>query len=144
MQFVDYGNPETTLDRSIGKIVFKANEWGPIGENGEYVEKYTEIPSHNCSPEEIGLKGDSSKFFPISKDSKGILDQYNKNFICIDPKDMRIYGDFNSDSARRINIQLVKCSGHQYCKSDAEITKALRGKYILLFYNQIYFNNAAY
>ena len=85
MQFIDYGNTDTTLDPSIGKIVFKAHEWGPIGENGEFFEKYTEIQSHTCTPEELGLKGDSSRFFPISKDSKDTLDQYNKNFICIDP-----------------------------------------------------------
>jgi hypothetical protein len=79
-----------------------------------------------CSQEELGLEGDKSNFFPVVKNNKLDRDTYNKKLLCIDPQDMRINGDFNSDEARMLQISLIKCHGHDYCKSEEEITAALR------------------
>ena len=53
---------------------------------------------------------------------------------------MRINGDFNSAEARLLDIKLVKCHGHSYCKSDEEITNFLKDKFLLLLYNKIRFD----
>ena len=38
-----------------------------------------------------------------------------------------------------MNFQLVKCHGHDYCKSDEEIRAHLRNKFVLMLQNQIRF-----
>ena len=55
--------------------------------------------------------------------------------MCIDKKDMYIYGDFNSLQARLVQMQLVKCTGHDYCLSDEEISRFLRNKWLLFLFN---------
>ena len=60
--------------------------------------------------------------------------------LCLDEEDLTLNGDFNSATALMMNIQLIKCTGREDCKSDAEILKFFRGRYIMLMYNQIRFN----
>ena len=57
--------------------------------------------------------------------------------ICLDEDALLLYGDFNALEARQLNIQLVKCIGgvEGGCKSDAEIMKFFRNKWIVMFYN---------
>ena len=65
---------------------------------------------------------------------------HQKKFQCFENKsDIRINGDYNSDKASQINVQLVRCDKNNtkgvVCKSDEEITTWLRGKYFLFMYN---------
>ena len=57
---------------------------------------------------------------------------------------MYIYGDFDSSQARLIQMQLVKCTGHSYCKPQSEITEFLRNKWMLFFYNEKVFDQDFY
>ena len=59
---------------------------------------------------------------------------------CIDKEEMRINGDFNSAAARVLDLRLVRCRGHKYCKSDEEITAFLKDKFLLVLYNKIRFD----
>ena len=54
---------------------------------------------------------------------------------------MRLYGDYNSLSARTMRIQLMKCKGEVYCKSEEEINNFVRDKYLLMLNNQIRFDS---
>ena len=69
---------------------------------------------------------------------------YHKKFLCINKEDMRIYGDFDSNAARLMQIQLVKCTGHSYCKSPSEITNFLKEKWMLFLYNEKNFDQSYY
>ena len=64
-----------------------------------------------CSREELGLDGSTnSTFLPIHPGSYGNIDLYRKKFLCVDPEDMYIFGNFESYKARLMNVQLIKCN----------------------------------
>lgn len=46
---------------------------------------------------------------------------YKKKFKCWKPEDLVIYGDYNSAAGNMLTISFKMCSGHDYCKSEAEI-----------------------
>ena len=64
--------------------------------------------------------------------------------MCINKEDMRINGDWDSNSARLIDLKLAKCHGHSYCKTDEEITDFMKDKFLLLLYNKIRFDGNLY
>mmetsp|Transcript_47807 Transcript_47807/g.63164 ORF Transcript_47807/g.63164 Transcript_47807/m.63164 type:complete len:99 (+) Transcript_47807:496-792(+) len=66
--------------------------------------------------------------------------------ICVDPDDLRIYGDFNTEKARQFNIQLKKCEGGtaNNCKPDNEIIDYFRNKFLLVLTNQARFVSNGY
>ena len=55
---------EDILDPSYGKITFMKYEWGER-ESGDYFSEYTEIPSHTCTKEELGIEGPNTLLMPI-------------------------------------------------------------------------------
>ena len=57
---------------------------------------------------------------------------------------MHIHGDYSSYKARLINLQFVRCEGHDYCRSPEEIALWLQDKFILLLFNQIRFDSFQY
>jgi len=129
-------------DPSIVEVVFNAYQWGgEATDGGEYFAGRSNIPTHTCTREELGLDGNNSKFFPIVEESHPELDFHSKKFICVDQEDMFISGDYSSAKARLMNFQLVKCHGHDYCKSDEEIKAYLRNKFLLMVSNQIRFES---
>ena len=103
--FTAYDNEnENILDPSYGRLIFNHYSWGP-DENGNYKSVREEIPSHPCSREELGLEGQgSSRFMPVNEKTKDELNEYHKKYMCIDPKDMYIHGDYNSRHARMLNM----------------------------------------
>ena len=58
----------------------------------------------------------------------------------MDTSDLTIYGDFNSGQARQLNIQLKKCTGRPDCKSDTDIVKFFKNKFLLVMLNQVRFD----
>ena len=48
---------EPILDKSYGELIFNAYVWGK-DDQGEYFDKQDLIPSHSCTDEELGFKGD--------------------------------------------------------------------------------------
>ena len=63
------------IDKSIGELVFTAYEWGNDFDGNFFVTR-ERIPSHVCSREELGLDGDSSYFFPTTKNYIKQLETY--------------------------------------------------------------------
>ena len=41
-----------------------------------------------------------------------------------------------------MNIDLIKCKGHSYCKEQDEVDKFFKGKFLVLLYNQIRFEGS--
>ena len=48
---------------------------------------------------------------PIHKASKAALELNKDGFICFEKEQLELYGDYNSDKARTIQISLKRCSG---------------------------------
>ena len=103
---------EPVLDPSYGKLIMNSWSWGFDDE----VVSTVRVPlgTHQCTQAELGLDESrelSSKFYPSRTNARRNLEKYNKKFICIDDaKDMFISGSYNSEKARLMNIQVVRCS----------------------------------
>ena len=103
--------------------------------------------------DELGIpafEGEESEtlFYPLHDKFKASL-IYNKNKLrCMEPSDVILYGDYDSDIANLLRISIETCKNTtengNHCKSPELITEWLKDKYILLYYNQIKFNTTAY
>ena len=60
--------------------------------------------------------------------------------LCIDKEHLELYGDFSSEEARLIDLQLVRCHDQDYCKSEEEIMQWMKNKWLLLLSNRIRFD----
>ena len=54
------------IDPTYGKIKYSSSLWG-ANENGEFSFIDTELKTHACSAEELGISGEDHKFWPIYK-----------------------------------------------------------------------------
>ena len=63
------------------------------------------------------------QFFKVHPLSSAPHSLYQKKFLCLKRDDLEIYGNFNTNKARQLNVQLIKCKGGVLagCKSDEEI-----------------------
>lgn len=143
---------EDILDPSYGKIAFMKYEWGER-ESGDYFSEYTEIPSHTCTKEELGIEGANTLFMPIPENQRKLVTTYQKKLKCIDPQYSRVNGDFNQDQASLLVMRLVRCGdgtstrpfqGSEKCKSEAEITEFFRDKFLFLMFNEKIFESSRY
>lgn len=75
---VEFGVSEWKIDPSFGEVVFRANNWGFVGETGELFYNKDLISSHQCSLEELGLEGNNASFFPIHKNNRKDVKKYQK------------------------------------------------------------------
>ena len=66
-------NFQTQIDPSYGRVAFRRWKWG-VNEKGMTYFEVTDLKSHLCSPEELGLKGDDPKFWPINESSANMLE----------------------------------------------------------------------
>ena len=136
---------EWALDHRYGSLHINERSWGQ-NPDGTYFSTRTALKGHNCTRENLGLEGDPKnfQFFTPHSSAKSFVELYQKKFRCVDPDEMYIYGDFTTNEARLINVQLKKCRGHAYCKSDDEIKKYFATKYILILANQVRFSPSGF
>ena len=73
--------------------MFQLSYWEAL-ESGELVYRFTDVDSHPCSEEELGLTGDNSKFYPLHETSLTWVQMYRKKFLCADPGQIEIHGNF--------------------------------------------------
>lgn len=75
--FSAYDNErEDILDPSYGNLQFTTYEWGE-DENGEPFLKYVTIPSHSCTPAELGLEDrESARFYPLKPEKQNTVELY--------------------------------------------------------------------
>ena len=135
--------PEPLLDESIGRIAFYRGNYG-YNENKTFYH-YDELPSHYCTKEELNLeKSTETKenvFYPIASRSEQAMNVHYRRFLCLDQDDMRLHGDYSSDSASLLFVKLEKCHGHDYCKSEEELKEFFNpNMYFILLNNQVRFD----
>ena len=64
--------------------------WWEQLENGEIDYSETEIETHFCSSEELGLSGTDHSFWPINEAQKSFMNASKSKFICVDPSDLLV------------------------------------------------------
>ena len=87
------------MDPSYGEIVFYSYTWG-INNEGNFFSERVRLESHVCTPEQLGMvdgdAGDKATFYSIHRSSIVFVKNYQKKFLCIDKKDLFIYGNIGS------------------------------------------------
>ena len=115
-------NQEWILTPQYGELVFNSLSWGSHPNGTFYLER-ERLDTHRCTREELGLTNDTSNavFMPFRETQKEFMDFYYSKLLCLSKEDMYINGEFNSKTARQLNVQLLKCTGRPDCKSEDEI-----------------------
>ena len=105
---------EMELDPSYGQLRFRKSTWGVRDDGTIYWDRVV-VPTHVCSRIELGLDQSAAqgeaKFMPIVERERNYLVTFQRKFLCLDDKDLSIYGDFTSAYASQLTIDLVKCKG---------------------------------
>ena len=109
--FTQWGAEDATpgpiLDKSIGRIAFYRENYG-FDENNTFFYHYDELPSHYCTREELNLdkstETEENIFYPIASRYELDMSLHNQKFLCIDQDDMRLQGDYSTDSASLLFI----------------------------------------
>ena len=123
--------------------------WGPQ-EDGSYATGRRKIKSqHKCTSDELGVGDEEkSKFMPTLESEVTLTKTYQKKFHCIGEEDMYVFGEFNSNQASLLNIQLRKCNKVDNpdveCKPDEEILEYFRNKFVLIKFNQVRFEQSKF
>ena len=81
--------------------------------------------------------------YPIYEQQLNEVLTYKKKFKCVDRDELEIWGDYNSPKAQQLAFKFKMCEGVG-CASKDTILEWLAGKYIVLLYNQIRFDQARY
>ena len=113
---------EDLIDPSYGKIKFSLLKYGK-DENGLRGREYTELETHICTPEELGLSGHDHKFSPISTSYENVMRDNKDSFVCVDSFDLAVRGGKSSEQGQQILVDVVKCTDADdvKCRSDDEI-----------------------
>ena len=128
------------LDPTYAKIVFFRSEWG-YTEDKEFFYKRTELESHVCSEEELGLSGEAPRFMPIHKSQYRTLNDYKERFVCINDEDLFIENEYSSEEGKSLVIEYYRCDpSERDCQPEEEIDNFFKGKELLLLSNSIRFD----
>ena len=125
-------------------------QYAKWGESAVVGTKSQHLSMGPCTPEELGLgpQGYSdprSKFYPMSDNTAGWLSKYAPKLQCAE-QNIDVLGDYNSDVAQLLNIQLVKCNRNirDDCAPEEELTQWLRRKFIIVITNNERFEPTVY
>ena len=78
------------VDETYGKFEVLSWERG-LDENGGYFNNFIYHDYHLCTREELGLQGNASKFYPVSKSMRENFEGVSSLFYCLDkPEDLVI------------------------------------------------------
>jgi hypothetical protein len=125
-------------DPRYGTLHLAQYQWG---HGDEKDKKYTNIESHVCTEQELaGLyaKDEDSPFFPLADNHMYDLERERKKFMCPDEDQISIYGQYDMEKGQHFSAVLRTCQdgGDVECASESEIKDWLRGKFIVLIFNE--------
>ena len=75
---------DQTIDPAYGRIRVLSSAWTLLLEKGEFEVSNTEIETHRCSMEELGLLGNDSKFMPVNQLQLNTLLAGAAYALCVD------------------------------------------------------------
>ena len=80
--FVAYDDSNPSDDISeYGQLQAFYKNWGDPGTVGT---SFSSLNTRSCTMEELGLEGDTSKFWPLSESTRNELEYYKDKMQCID------------------------------------------------------------
>ena len=84
-------NPAThqLIDPSFGRIKFSRSHWR-VNEQGKFQLDFTELESHVCTSEELGLSGSNSAFWPINEKQEDYVKNFKHMYLCVDPSGLAV------------------------------------------------------
>ena len=135
-------------------LVLQYREWGLIEQR---IREYNGPRVHRCRPEEIGIDYYNTKdpeerekmtkpsFFRPDPSTEHWIEVYSQKLWCTD-SDPIVMGNYYTQKARTMVITLNKCDPKERstCKSDDEIERYLRDKYIIVLENNYNFKQQNY
>ena len=95
-------NPEIVEDLDYGEVKATFRTWGE-GVEGTIKKDDKALKTHPCTEEELGLSGNNPIFWPLHEQSARDVKLRQKKLKCTDER-IELYGDYNSDKARRLEI----------------------------------------
>ena len=137
---------ESIEDPDYGRLVAKYQHWGGTDVPTETAE---EVPTYPCTTEQLGLhpngtlSGEPGQFYPVRPDSEEDVTYRFRKLRCFREERLVVHGDYNSARTRNLVLALELCDQEKRtkegdprrCKSDEEINRWLRGKYLVLYHN---------
>ena len=93
------------------------------------------IVSHECSAEELGLMGNAPTFWPIYESHEVYLDAFRSSLLCPDRSNLAVQGGLYSLHGSQILIDILKCVGRDYCKSEEQIREYFAHRQIVILSN---------
>ena len=97
-----YSNENEPIDDpTVGELIFKHNKWGRNPDNTTFAVR-ERLKSHRCTREELGLDqvgAGETTMYPIWAKYEKDFNYYHKMFLCPDKEDLRIFGDYNTQTA---------------------------------------------
>ena len=84
-----------------GEVTATFRTWGE-GVEGARADDNA-LKTHPCTEEELGLSGSNPRFWPLHENSARDVRLRQKKLKCTDER-IALYGDYNSDKARRLEI----------------------------------------
>ena len=105
-----------------------------LADDGKIKINETPLGTRNCT------KADSNRFYaPLSMDehSTDAVLQTFLQMICLkNAPNIALFGESLDLELQLISLSLVRCTEHEYCKSDTEIDEFLKSdKYMIAYYN---------
>ena len=105
-------DPETLqdIDPSYGRIKISTQKWEP-NDIGYLRSERTELKSHKCSSEELGLTESPGKFWEIKNGQDKITSLFQHLFLCVDQAELLVYGQYGRhERGQSIHVDIVKCA----------------------------------
>ena len=101
-----FGNMSQRIeDPSTFQMEVKLRQWGTPENSLETVFNTTDLKTHPCTKEELGLGDtrDGAKFYPMASSFQSDALKLVGNFHCLDNlDDLKMYGEFDSGEAQNL------------------------------------------
>ena len=97
-----------------------------------------EVESHNCTDAELGnVEGDAvGKLWELDQASSVHFDQEKETPLCIEPENLLLWGNNNTNERRILYVILKRCTGFDYCADEKEAKKWFQQKQLKLIMNR--------
>ena len=96
-----YDSVEESIEvpEKYGELVIEHYGWGNEGITSNSSDGRLQF--HHCSDEELGIvRGPNTLVYPVFQNDLEQVKVWRKKFKCIDPKDLVIWGNYNSVKAQ--------------------------------------------
>ena len=73
--------------------------------------------------------------WPTSGSGAEKIKYFKGLFICTDPSELELYGNFGTIAGKILFVDIVKCIGKDHCKTEKEIDEFFQSKFMYVLKN---------